>query len=161
MVIGYLDISNWTGISIGAVHWYGKLQIDHLGKREDERIELLQPMSQKRIRTLNREHGFAMYQKGNTTHQFDTEQEVVDFGIQTFKSGYKGVLMRGSIGSFTPWHNIIVWPLAFTPLVTEMTEIAKQFQAINGYEGPNKKLAERLDKKWFRRYTSLVNLCKD
>ncbi len=161
MVIGYLDISNWTGISIGAIHWYGKLQIDHLGRREDETIELRRKMTNKEILALNKEQGFAMYRAGEKTHRFDTEQEVIDFGIQTFKSGYKGVLMRGSIGSFTPWHNIIVWPLAFTPLVTEMNKIAKQFQAINGYEGQQKKVAEKLDKKWFRRYTTLCNLCKD
>jgi len=70
------------------------------------------------------------------------------------------VLIRGSMASITAWHNIIVWPPHLNALVKEMNDLAKQFQAINGHEGPQKKLAERLDNKWCRRYHTLELLCR-
>lgn len=160
MVIGYLDISNYTGISIGAVHWYGKLYIDHLGQREDETIELLRKLTAREVAHANREAEFQVAKVGDLTHKFDTEQEALDFGINRFKSQYKGFLIRGSHCAITAWHNIIVWPPHGEKLVAEMNEIAKRFQAINGHEGQEKRRAERLDNRWCRRYNTLRLLCK-
>jgi len=157
MVIGFLELSNWTGISVGAVHWYARLIID----QPYENIEILHPLSEKEIRKLNIEEGYTSHTKGDLTHKFDTEAEALAFGKQTFKSKYTGVLFRGDAACRSPWIKAIVYPTAFSSLIERMNKIADKFIALNGYEGSHQTVVERLDHKWGKLYETLRQRCKN
>lgn len=156
MVIGFLELSNWTGISVGAVHWYAKLIINE----PYESIEIKRPLSDREVKELNVAEEYVSHFKGDLTHKFDTEQEAFDCGVKTFKDKYTGVLFRGDSACRSPWIKIVVYPTEFSVLVDRMNEIADRFIALNGYEGNRQKVVERLDHKWGKLFEVLRQRCK-
>lgn len=154
MVIGVLTISSYVGISLGAVHCYGKLWV------EDKCIELTRKLTAKEIRAENLEAGFKRVSKGETTEGFATREDVRAAGLQYFKSNFKGVLFEGQYGCRSAWSNIIYWPPHLDKIAKQMNAIAERFQSLNGYEGREQRRVERLDKKWGRLYNTLEIMCK-
>lgn len=162
MVIGYLDIDNWTGISIGAIHWYGKIVIDGTGN-DYISIELKRVLSMKEAQLLNKTDKHCSYREGELTHKFDTEQEVLDFALHYFKSNYKGVLFRGDSSCRSAWQRLIYWPdiREFNRLAIQMNKLSDKFIALNGYEGNEQAKVAQLDKKWFSLFQTLTLSCKN
>jgi len=89
--IVFLDITTWSGISIGAEHYYGKLK-EHGGNYKS--VELEWPMSQKMATYLNKKDrtrsgdSYDCYKKGCPTVRFDTEQEVKDWALEVWKEHF-------------------------------------------------------------------------
>lgn len=164
MVIGTLEISTYQGISIGAVHWYGKLWIEDMAdtnpNHRDKCIELTRKLTAKEIRAENLEAGYSRVSKGETTEGFNTREEVLRAGLQAFKSQFKGVLFEGGYACRSAWKNLIFWPPHLDKIAKQMNALAERFQSLNGYEGRERRRVERLDKKWGRLYNTLEIMCK-
>jgi hypothetical protein len=161
MVIGVLHVNTWKGMSVGARHWYAKLWITDLEDPNNYQfIQLERKLTGREIRTENLEAGYERVMKGATTEGFDTEADGEAFGINRFKSQYKGVLFRGSGSAPTPWDTVIVWPPFVEREVVSMNALGMRFRSLNGHDGTERKRAERLDKRWYRLYNTLRLKCK-
>lgn len=169
MSVGILEISSWRGISIGAVHWYASLKMDDpKAKYGLTTIELTRPLLAEEVKTMNAEakaQGYMarMYRIGEQTEGFNTEEEAIQAGIKYFNEHYTGVLYKGQYSVCSAWQDLLVWPKEHDIIAKSMTKLAKQFQALNGYECKPKDLPtiERLDNRWQKRYFKLNDLCQD
>jgi hypothetical protein len=164
MYIAHLDIYSWRGLSIGAVHWYGELIVDdETHPYGCKRIKLQRPLLASEAKAMNIENkaqGYLSfnYKAGQLTEGFNTEEEAVAEGIKQFKASYEGVLFQGDHCSCSAWKKAIYWPKAFAPLIKELNAIADKFQALNGYEGKERKKVESLDKQFMKRYDAIEEL---
>jgi hypothetical protein len=164
MVFGSLEVTNHTGISIGAVHWYGKLWIDDLSDNPNgdylTLIELERKMTGAERRTLNLEAGSTIFLKGATTEGFMTKEDAIAAGLKRFRSQYKGVLFLGSMADRSAWKEVLYCPPHLQKIADQMNALGKRFRSLNGYEGRTPIRVERLDKKWGRLYNTLRLECK-
>lgn len=131
-----------------------------------ERTKIKRPYTAQEIATLNKEcqekHGYTRHKKGETTEGFWTRADAFNAGVDYFNSKYKGILFDEGYACCSAWKKVIAWPPEFNTLVKEMNDLADEFQGLNGYECPKKheKLVERLDGRWYKRYSKLQELCK-
>ena len=164
MVFASLEVTNHTGISIGAIHWYAKLWVDDLCERTDgsnyTMIELERKLTGAERRTLNLEAGATVFLKGATTEGFMTREDAIRAGLQRFKSQYKGVLFHGSMSDRSPWKEVLYCPPHLQKIADQMNALGERFRSLNGYEGKTPIRVERLDKKWYRLYNTLRLECK-
>lgn len=117
-----LDITSWRGISAGAIHYYGEIQIRGLmqelvkvGKKDDPffkkghtygmsdcpeeaqsfHIQVTRPVTQTDL-DMDGGRAFECYNIGDPTHRFETEEELIAAAKKSFKrifgSGWKLVL---------------------------------------------------------------------
>ena len=84
MKIAYLEISNWTGLSLGAVHYYGKLVCD------GQRIQLKKELSRAEALFLSRDWH---WEKGDTTERFCMKGELKDLAIRTWRDHFPDAIM--------------------------------------------------------------------
>lgn len=81
-MIVWLEIDNWTGLSLGAVHYYGTLRYG------DEKRELWHPMSTEEAAYENRKEiaggGRPLSQPGGTSRAFLRLEDLRDFAVRDF-----------------------------------------------------------------------------
>lgn len=167
-VIAHLDITTWVGLSIGAQHYYVELIIDNPNaKHGTDRIKIERPLTATEAIVMNLEakaQGYLsrMYKPGEMTQGYNSREDAIAAGIKYFNEHYQGVLYDGDHCSCSAWKKAVVWPEEFTHIVKSMNKLADEFQALNGYECKKDKEAqvERLDKRWYKRYHKLEELCK-
>ena len=90
----YLKITSWAGISIGAIHFYGELR----ARNPYRVIELKRTLTTASARRLTKQHGKDFqYRVGYQTIGFETEQEIIDLAIKTYKTHFPDatILIRG------------------------------------------------------------------
>src|SRR3990167_6329937 len=81
----YLKITSWAGISIGAIHYYGELK----ARNPYRAIELNRTLTAASARRLTKQHGKDFqYRAGYETIGFETEQEIIDLAIKTYKTHF-------------------------------------------------------------------------
>ena len=81
----YLRITSWSGISIGAIHYYGELK----ARNPYRAIELKRTLTAASARRLTKQHGKDFqYRAGYETIGFETEQEIIDLAIKTYKTHF-------------------------------------------------------------------------
>ena len=164
MVFGSLEVTNHTGISIGAIHWYAKLWIDDLSENRNgdylTLIELERKLTGAERRALNLEAGATVFLKGATTEGFMTREDAIAAGLKRFRSQYKGVLFLGSMSDRSPWKSVLYCPPDTQKIADQMNALGERFRSLNGYEGKTPIRVERLDKKWYRLYNTLRLKCK-
>ena len=169
LTFAHLEISSWRGISIGAVHWYATIKYDESTETYGlKSIKLQKPMTAKEAAIANKElaeRGYkCLYNKAGTlTEGFETEEEAVRFAIKYFNEHFNGVLVKGDYGCYSAWTDIIVWPKKYTAAVRTMNKLAKEFQALNGYECKKEfaSKVEAIDDRWRKKYMKLQKICKD
>jgi len=149
--IGHLEISSWTWIgSIGAEHFYGKIKID----KPSETIELEHKMSAKMAKYLNKKDGtedFCRYRQGETTNRFDTEDEVILFGLTYFKTRFpKGILIQGDHCIRSAMYPVIYVPEELQSWMDKVNKLVKEWNDIDGYDGGKGKRAEQIDREWYK-----------
>jgi hypothetical protein len=166
MIIGHLEINSWRGISIGAVHWYAKLIIEN-NNEVISRTELQRKITAKEAANLNKElqeRGYDFCDRnraGDLTTGFNTEEQAIKIGINTFKKKYpNGILFKGNRASGSAWKNVIYYPEQCRNHVLVMEFFAKEFQKLNGYEcKPHfQKIVELLDSQWGKIYEQVTKM---
>ena len=163
MVFGSLEVTTWKGMSVGAVHWYAKLWIDHLTDNPNDTptlIELERKLTGAERRTLNLEAGYTAFLQGATTDGFNTKEDGIAAGLKRFRSQYRGVLFLGSMSDRSPWKEVLYCPPHLQKIADQMNALGERFRSLNGYEGKTPIRVERLDKKWGRLYNTLRLECK-
>ena len=81
----YLKITSWAGTSIGAIHFYGELRV----RNPYRAIELKRTLTTASARRLTKQHGKDFqYRVGYQTIGFETEQEIIDLAIKTYKTHF-------------------------------------------------------------------------
>ena len=84
--IVYLHITTWQGISLGAIHYYGKL---HGGGRE---VKLQHPLTAEQAAQVNKSafaEGMAFgFKVGEMYHGFDDRQEIIRLARSTWREHF-------------------------------------------------------------------------
>jgi hypothetical protein len=145
----FLDITSFTYIgSIGAEHYYGKIIFTD---KSIERFDLQHPLTQKEAIHLNKKDGdikiFHRYKRGELSDRFETENDVINYGIKLFKEKYSDyilILGNNCARSAVP---LIYWPNKLNKLAVKINKLADKWEKIGGYEG-NDKLAGKIDNEW-------------
>lgn len=84
----FLKLTSWRGVSIGAEHWYARLEWSS-GRREVQR-ELLTAAE---VQALNEKDQHATYRLGDTSHRFDLRWHALAAGMRAFAHEFE----RGSV----------------------------------------------------------------
>lgn len=98
----YLEISSWIGISIGAIHFYGKMKCSD--GDEFKSIEMLHPLTISQARELNKNEKYRLYDAGDMYYGYDSKNEIRKQAIETYKDLFPGatVLIEGHIAYADP-----------------------------------------------------------
>jgi hypothetical protein len=142
MIITYLEIKSWTGISIGATHSYGCL----VGKGAT--VALMRHLSARDAKTLNRKDKCNTYKAGDTTERWDSEEDVVDHAMANWRHLMGGdVLMLGDRCYLDPI------PVLDGPpeLVIAGNQLFEAAEVVGFWEGDSvemKKLCKQWDELW-------------
>ena len=86
----YLKITSWAGTSIGAIHFYGELR----ARNPYRCVELSNTLTVASAKRLNRHRRDDFrgedwnYRAGMKVNGFDTEQEIIDLAIKTYKTHF-------------------------------------------------------------------------
>lgn len=150
----FLEISSWVGISIGAVHAYGKL-VWHDGA-ELKHLELEHPMSAKEAAYYNKEmaaRGYNSCRKkpGDPSTDFSDDAAVIRAAKATVRRLWldgRTWLILGSCGTMSA-QPVLVWPSHLRAQAGRSTKLAEEWKRIGGYEG-NDRRAGQIDKEWQR-----------
>lgn len=162
-VIGHLEISSYRGISIGAVHYYGRIRLQHRDDLDSYKdpIELQRPIDTKEAIVMNKEFreskgaDYDRYYAGMLTNGFWQPVDVITNRIEYFKTKYPdGILMSRSSAEWSAWKEVLYYPKQFKKIAEKMNKLSIKFREIDGYEGDEKE-ATRIDKKWEALYIQL------
>jgi len=149
--LAFLKVTSFTWIgSIGAEHFYGKLQVE----KPEETVELEHKMSAKMAKYMNKKDGtesFCRYKAGDMTNRFDTEEEVIMFGLMYFKTRFpKGILIQGDNCSRSAMYPVIYAPEELQLWMNKANKLVKEWNDIDGYDGSQSKRAEQIDNEWYK-----------
>jgi hypothetical protein len=148
----HLDISSWRGISIGAVHFYGKLiWDDKTEKYSVGTLELKRPMTAKEALLRNKADEKRIIKPGVSTYQFNTEADVLRYGIKAFNQKFKdSLLMLGGFATASATHKLYLWPKTFDEQAQRMNDLVDQRTKLNGYKHPkNETKVCKIDDEWY------------
>ena len=137
----HLNISSWVGLSIGAVHTYGKLYF------KDDRVEIKKKLTQIEADILNIKEDtktFGGYQEGDMCSRFDNEKEVIDLAIKLIEKEYPQVdlLLSGNRSSVSV--NEAFWGKD-KKLVDKINELYKEADSLDFYSGKDDVRMQELD----------------
>jgi hypothetical protein len=121
--IVYLEVSSWTGISIGATHYYGKLTCG------DKRVDVKYKLDSTKASMLNRKDRVKTYRVGDDTNRFDSEHDVIEKALPIWRSFFpKGILLiKGSPSTASP-----------QPVISGPTTLVRRLNVLN----------QRYEKRW-------------
>ena len=129
----YLEITSWAGISLGAIHYYGKLKQSHNLCLKS--IEIQKKVTQKEADYINKKDRFANYKAGYLTDRMDSKQEVIDLAIKLCKKQYPQfkVIVIGKSYIVQP-QKVIFGPINFK---TKTNYLYKELRKCYDEEGPD------------------------
>jgi len=95
----YLKITSFRGLSLGAVHYYGELR----ARNPYRCVELSNTLTVASAKRLNKQRRDEFrgedwnYRVGMKVNGFDTQQEIIDLAIKTYKTHFQDatILIRG------------------------------------------------------------------
>ena len=137
----YLKITSWAGISIGAIHFYGELK----ARNPYRAIELKRTLTTASARRLTRQHGKAFqYLAGYQTIGFETEQEIIDLAIKTYKTHFPEatILILGDLIYAGP-QKIIDGPKSIVKKVDGLIAKYREYENEKDY-----RMAENICNEW-------------
>lgn len=141
----HLHLTSWSGISIGARHWYGTLY----GIRKSHRLEAVigEEEAKKRNRTAAAVYGIshATYKPRDMSEGFSSREAVIAFAVKTWRMHFRGyhLLVEGDRCYVEPKPVLD----GDHPLRARINRMAKEFEKISGWEG-NPKRADQLSDEW-------------
>ena len=108
----YLEISDWVGLSLGAVHYYGKLVCN------GQRIQLKKEISAAEALSLSRDWH---WEKGDTTERFRMKGELRALAIRTWRDHFPDAVML--VEGY-------VWRVEPQPVLDGPTEMKKRINIL-------------------------------
>jgi hypothetical protein len=150
--IVYLQISTWRGISIGAVHYYGKLAGRVDGTYTESQLYRTLTRAQAALMNKQRreefpgEHEPIKYKAGKLTKSFESETEIVELATERWQIHFPHatVLVRGMAACADP-QIVLAGPADFK---SQVNVLAQEFEQIGGYDNGNGRRAEELYKEY-------------
>jgi hypothetical protein len=134
--IGFLEVSSWAGISIGASHVYGKL----LFKSDDEergRLDITRELTQELAEELNKKDSWADWTDyvGEPTNRFDDLPSLRAAAAKLAEEKNLSVLLEGS-----PVY-VMAFPVVWVKdqegkegVLSEMETLRKEFERLEDKE---------------------------
>jgi hypothetical protein len=96
----YLEVTTWRGMSIGAIHYYGRLRVG------DKTIDVMRKVTAAAVKELNRRDGGGYdWQVGEETSRWNSKLALERAAIRWFKANYSiedSMLIKGLSGIFEP-----------------------------------------------------------
>jgi len=88
----WLELSSWRGVSFGAIHYYGTLQVsdDYKGRLELKRtLTISDARELTKLQNDNSLLGLKFrWNKGDQTRSFDTEDDVITLAKKTYQEHF-------------------------------------------------------------------------
>ena len=135
--IAHLNIQSWVGISIGAVHCYGKFCYN------GERIEIKRILTYVDADKLNK-GDYSCYEAGDKCTRFDTEKEIIDLTIKLLEKEYPQVDLLLARDGASVSVNEALWGKD-KELVNRINELYKEADKLEYYSGKDDDRMEELD----------------
>lgn len=135
-----LEISSWRGISIGAVHYYGKL-ICYPGDYSE--VEILRTLDEDAAFKLTKQKNnnknpnfFVEYTKGMKVKEFDNPGEIKEIALKIWKKHFPDavILQEGRSGIAMPQ---ITLAADDKDLMKQINEWANRIEELGGYDRDN------------------------
>jgi len=145
----HLEITTWAGMSIGAIHYYGKL-VGEDEQGEYKKVEVEKGMTAREARAMNKLDGTrGLYKAGSTTSRFDRREQVIERALEIWKDHFPEgeILLIGSSSTVDP-QEVLVGP---EELKTVVNAWVKQYE--DEYEGYPDEIYQRwrkLMRPWMR-----------
>jgi hypothetical protein len=141
--IAHLNITSWVGISIGAVHVYGKLRY-----KDWDYIEIKRVLTQAEANKINKKEDMINatyhYRKGDECGRFDTEKEIIDLTIKLLEKKYPQVDLLLSSDGASVSVNKAFWGKD-KKLVNRINELYEEADKLDFYSGKDDDRMEELD----------------
>ena len=153
-----LEISSFTYCgSIGAEHFYGKIDFPDITKVE--KLRLKKPLSQKEATYLNKKEGtraFARYKMGDLSDRFKTKAELIKFAVDLFKYMYPKCFLKLGNAASVSAKPLVYWPKGQSKFAKRINALAKEWDDIGGYGDWKRGVkaqperAEQIDDEWYK-----------
>lgn len=146
-----LIIDSWRGVSIGAIHYYGKLSFSDADGNY-QRIELRRTLDTDAAFKLTKQKNHSKnpdywidFSTGDTTECFDTEKELRDLAIATWKDHCPDaqLLICGQYACGDPQEILAADELWLMVTINELWEMA---ETINYYDGGHEEFMMKISK---------------
>lgn len=146
-----LEITSWVGVSVGAVHSYGRLTWQE-GPDEREDLNLDHPMSAKQAAWYNKEmaeqgYGYLKKKRGDLSNDFDSKADVIQAAKKKIAELYPDGNAWLILGTSLSAQPILFWPPGLKKLADRSNALADEWEKIGGYEGNASRAAE-IDDEW-------------
>jgi len=133
----YLDVHTYQGVSIGAIHYYGKMKLSDYCSEEsiippcgvDFKIELYFKMSARDAKSLNKHDNYRTYKAGNYSSRYETKEQLIEQSINIMKVHFSnGLLIKGD-NTYCEAFPVIYYPPTFDKAAARMNELSKMAKA--------------------------------
>jgi len=141
-----LEIQSWTGISVGAEHFYGKMHYGSYGE-DEKKVDIEKPMTSSEAKYINEKDEHILfgsrYKKGDPTGRFNSPDEIRKIALKEWKKHFPKaqILTEGSHAVCDP-QKVLDAPKTIKPVLDRLYEKAK---AIGGYEGNEREMMKISD----------------
>jgi hypothetical protein len=154
MKILHVEITTWAGMSIGATHYYGKIEFPYDDHKDS--IELNFILTKRDVILLNKKERMyaptfrTKYIIGEPSSRFDTKEEIERAGIKYYEENLKkeySLLVLGGKGVIEP-QKIIAYNCKSSSqikLIEKINKIAEQYDYDDDCDTDHN---EALNKKW-------------
>lgn len=131
-IIMWLDIDSWVGYSLGAKHYYGKVQyVNRDGKKVCK--ELLKILTEKDCKQFEGTDSSYIWRPGDEYPGFDTKEELILFAIEYLKEycPEKKLILQGS-GSSASVSQVLYGP--YMKEINELYEMNEKYCYSSHYD---------------------------
>ena len=131
----HLEISSFRGISLGAIHYYGKL----VG---NTRIELEKTLTRRDAIKLNKHDDGYIWRPGTKYSGFDSEEEVIEFALNVWKKHFPSgiILIQGNSAVADP--QLVI--AGDRKIANTINKWYYQAEKINWYDGGQSELMHEI-----------------
>lgn len=143
--IVYLQISSHIGISLGAIHYYGKL---HGNREANHTVDVWKRMTRREATKLTKGDSFGFkYRAGNTTRRFETKELLRIHADTLLRKHFPSavILLEGSWAVYQPQRVLWSEDPVIKDTVNAMYEVC---EALGWWDRGNDDLVDKVWSEW-------------
>lgn len=136
--ICYLKITSFSGLSLGATHYYGALQCGDCETELEHRLTRREAIAYNKVERRIKPNGTFIYREGQKTRGFTSENDIIELAIETYKKHFPNaeILLLGERGYHEPCR-VLDAPESFK---REMNALNAEAESFGRYVGNPKRM---------------------
>lgn len=149
--IACLEISSWSGISMGAEHLYGSICY-YNAEGEYKKHTLKYPMTKELAETLNKKDGQGSdWEAGELTDRYESTNQIRDDAVKCFREMLEpqgcNILVEGSFATAQP-QPVLAWAQGYGKIACAFNDLYKKGKAVDWNWDKDCNLLEALCDEW-------------